>query len=343
MTIHDRTVTAEQVTSAAVIQWMARAKAIKAMSGDSLEKTLEDICAPSGIAERIKAAAETTTSQPGLAGGTTKVQSFISQAAQNSVLLRMIADRATYQVPLRTAVYLPDADMTAQVVGEGQPVPVQGVSLDRTRIDSFKIAGAIVVTEELARNISAQGQAFLNTQLRAAVAKASDIELFTRLTDSGTPAISVNGSAGDVLSGVRTALAATTTRATDRPYYAFSVGAAAWFSALEGLPENCDIYGGIFLNRPCVVTEALADMRMATINAQSVAGHVDRLDISASRDGTVEMLDSPTNDSMTPTATNQVSLFQTHSAAIKVVTHLACEPIREDGVAFVDIELLSGS
>ena len=339
MTIPERTVRAESVSSAAFVQWYTRAKAVAAMQGTSFLSILDEIGAPVGIAEKIKATAETTVSQPGLAGSSTEIAAFISQAAETSVLLRMIADRAVYQVPLRAAVYLPDADVTAAVVGEGQPFPVQGFSLNRTRIDSFKVAGGFVATDELIRDISPAGQAFLNSQLRAAVANAADTEMFSRMTNSGTLVETTTGAgAEDVLVSVGAALSAVIQRATDRPYFAVSPAAAAWLAALEGMPENCDVFGGRFLNRPCVITDALSGLRIAVVNGQAVAGHVDRVDITASGSATVDMADSPATG-----ATTQVSMFQTNSAAVKVVSHLAIEPIREDGLAFVDISLPSGA
>lgn len=266
------------------------------------------------------------------------MQAFVSQASESSVLLRMIADRATYQLPLRTAVYLPDGDMTARVVGPGEPVPIQGFDLNRSSVDSFKIAGAFAVTEDLVRNISPAGQAFLNGQLRAAVAKASDVELFSRLMDSGTLSLDGGADAASILAAVREALAAVITRATDRAYFTFSVQAANYLSALEGAPDDMNPWDGTFLGRPAIITEGLSGMIFAVVNAQSFVGAVDTIDIAASNAGTVELLDNPTNNSIEGTATTQVSLWQSNSIAVMVVAHLACEAIRTDGVANIEIQ-----
>ncbi|NVK20853.1 MAG: hypothetical protein HWE30_19415 [Methylocystaceae bacterium] len=193
------------------------------------------------------------------------------------------------------------------------------------------------------RNTSPAGQAFLNHQLRGAVAKASDVVLFARLTDSGTLSLGGGATWAEILAAVREALGAVITRATDRAYFAFSVQAANYLSALENAPDDTNPWDGTFLGRPAIITEGLAGMNFAVVNAQAVVGAVDALDISASNAGTVELVDNPTNDSITGTATTQVSLWQTNSIAVKVVTHLACEPIRETGVAFIEIEPGSGA
>lgn len=49
--------------------------------------------------------------------------------------------------------------------------------------------------------------------------------------------------------------------------------------------------------------------------------------VKAYREGDVQMDDAPTNDSVTPTATTLVSLWQTHSVAYAAVTYLSWAPV----------------
>lgn len=338
MTILSQIASEERVASAAYFGWFCRTKAVASWQGGNLANAAQELNAPPEIMHKIKAAAETTTTQQGLAGSSVEVSAFVSQAAETSVLLRMIADRASYPVPLRTAVYLPQADMTAAIVGEGRPIPIQNFTLDRFAVDSFKIGGALVVTDELLRNTSAAGQAFLNTQLRSAVALASDQTMFNRLTHSGTVDLDTDGTAAQLLPAIRGALDAVSLRATDQAYFAFSPAAANWIATTAGLPEGSNPFSGTFLARPAIITEALTGRRIAAVNARAVVGAVDQVEIAASNAGTIEFAATPLASAITPTPVQMVSLFQNNSTAIKIVLHLAVESIRADGVAFVNID-----
>ena len=58
-------------------------------------------------------------------------------------------------------------------------------------------------------------------------------------------------------------------------------------------------------------------MVVAVDSAQLFIADEGGLEVTISRRGTLEMSDTPTNDTVTPAATSMVSLWQTNSAALK--------------------------
>ena len=58
--------------------------------------------------------------------------------------------------------------------------------------------------------------------------------------------------------------------------------------------------------------------------------------IDASREASLEMLDNPTNNSATGTATSLVSMFQTNSVALKAERYINWAVRRPAGVQYIE-------
>lgn len=330
---------AEAVTNGALLPWLARAKAIASRNGDDIDFALRRLGAPAEIAARVKAAAETTATQEGMAGSSAAVTAFIAHAARSSILLRIVADSAARAVPLRTRVNAFADDLPATLVTEGKPIPISGFNSDIFILEPFKIAAAVALTAELWENTSRDGQRMVGTLLRSAVARAADAALFSRLNVSGaTPVIPIAGDKASMLSGLREGLDAVHVRSSGLVYYGFAPSAANWLATVDGLPADMNPMAGTFLGRPAIVTDALQGRRIAILDADSVVAAVDNVELNTASAGAIQLTDPPTNDSLTPTAGPMVSLFQTNTIAMKIVLALAVEGLRDASVAFVDIE-----
>ena len=215
MSIQSRIEVQEGLAAGALVPWLGRTKALAGRGGD-VEQAALDLGAPPELAAKIKAAigAESTTSQPGLAGSSTAVTAFISQASETSILLRILADRAPTIAPMRTRLIATAQDVTAAIAGEGQPIPMQRLPLaNPITLEPARIAAATVLTKELLRDVSTEGAQFVSSLLRGAIAQAADAFLFSRLTDSGTLHLSSDGSDADLLAQLRAALMAVGRRA----------------------------------------------------------------------------------------------------------------------------------
>lgn len=343
--ISQKIVGLEQIANGAIVPWLSRMKALGAAHPDVIEAASRELGAPAELAAKLKAAvgAEISEDVPGLSGSSAAVTAFISQMRTQSVLARIFAEKWASAVPLNHRLMSLGLDATAAVVGQGMPIPVQGLPWnDPVIVSAEKIAAALILTNELWRDASAAGQNFVNTQLRAAIAAASDRFLFAKLINGGTSEIGVETFGGRPLSdALRTALLATLnavhTRAAGRLVWAVSPQAANMLATEED--DKLNPFTGTIAAIPAVISGGLTGSRLGLIDAAAIGGNVERLEITSTDDATIEMADDPANDTMTPTgSTNMVSLFQTNSTAVKYVLRLGLEPVRDSAAAFITFE-----
>lgn len=337
--ILQRTVTAERVTAGACLPWIARAKAFGNSQGYTLEQSLAVLGAPDEVAQRIKAAigAATTSSASELAGSSTVLTAFLEQLAEQSILARLFADNAAQKLPLRSRLVGLDTDAVAGVVAEGEPIPASAMDFSGQVVEPFKIAALTILSDELWANTSSEGQGYVISALRKAVARAADVELFNRLTDSNTLETTADvDDAGAIVSGLRLLLDDVHLRAGSRLHWAVSPTAANVLATTSTRDDLNPFSGGI-LSLPATITSALQGRRVALVDGRAVGGLIEGARIEASSKGAIQMDDAPTNDPLTPTETNLVSLFQTGTTAVRVVLTLAAEPIRDNPMALLEL------
>lgn len=332
-----RITTAEQMTTGACLPWLVRAKAYGNRHGYPFEQSLAMLGAPEEVAARIKAAVAATTTDSDLAGSSAIVTAFVEQLAEQSILARLFSDGAAQRVPLRTRLVGLNSNLSAGVVAEGAPIPVGAMDFSGQSILPFKIAALTVLSDELWEGTSSAAQGYVITKLREAVARAADEELFNRLTDSSTLETTADvDDAGAIISGLRLLLDGVHTRAGSRLNWAVSP-AAANVLATSGTRDDINAFNGSILDLPATITTGLLGRRVALIDGRAVGGLIEGVRVEASNRGAVQMDDSPTNEPLSPTATNLVSLFQTGSTAVRICFELAAEPIRDNPMAVLEL------
>ena len=90
---------------------------------------------------------------------------------------------------------------------------------------------------------------------------------------------------------------------------------------------NVSVLGGTLLGLPIIVSASLpghvgspSTSQITLLDAARVWVAQDpQMELTISRHGTIEMLDNPTNSSLTPTATTMVSMFQANSVALRAI------------------------
>lgn len=329
----------EQVSNAALVPWLSRMKALGHGGAIDIEGVARGMGAPAELAAKIKAAVggETTDDAPGLSGHSAAVTAFINQMRDQSVFARIFSERWAMQVPFHTRLMSIGVEANASVIGDGLPIPLQGLNWDDPLIVTpSKIAAALVLTNELWGDVSAQGQSFVNTQLRAAVSAAADSFLFGKLTTAGVFDESVLTTAdfpdaGSLRGVMLGALNRVNTRAAGRLVWAASPAAANMLALMED--DTLNPFGGTIAKIPAVITGGFTGARLALVDAAAIGGNIERLEITSSEQATLEMADNPTGD-----GTSVVSLFQTDSSAVKYVLSLGLEPVRDDAAAFITFE-----
>lgn len=268
---------------------------------------------------------------------------------------------ALRNVPFRTPLIGQTGGGQAYWVGEGKPKPLTALDFSRTTLDELKVATISVVTEELLRKSSPSADTILRDALASAVAERIDIDFIDpdKAASAGVSPASITnsvsaihasgtGDADDIRKDVR-ALMATYIAANNPPtsgvWIMSSTTALATSMMQNALGQTefpgLSMNGGTFMGMPVIVSEYFAPVSaggfVALVNAKDIYfADEGGVQIDVSREASLQMLDNPTNDTVTPTATSMVSMWQTNSVAFRAERFLNWSKRRASAVALLD-------
>ena len=112
---------------------------------------------------------------------------FVASLANIGVFDRMLADGALIRVPLEPPLINISSRIQGHIVGEGQAKPISRITLSQGGLARAKASSIIVVSEELARDMSGAASALIARELRKGVAGATDQQFLTTITSGITP------------------------------------------------------------------------------------------------------------------------------------------------------------
>lgn len=245
------------------------------------------------------------------------------------------------RVPFRTPLIGQTGGGQAYWVGEGKPKPLTAFDFERRTLDELKVATIAVVTEELLRKSSPSADGILRDSLAAAVAERIDEDFIdpAKAASAGvSPASITNGvtqipSSGNTADDIRTdiqAVMAGFIAANNPPSSGVWIMSATTALALSlmvnplGQAEfpNITMGGGTFAGLPVIVSEYVPTDSggglVILVNASDIYfADEGGVMVDVSREASLQMLDNPTNDVITPTPTSMVSMWQTNSVAFR--------------------------
>lgn len=263
-------------------------------------------------------------------------------------------------IPFRTPLITQTGGGTAYWVGEGKPKPLTAFDFDRTTLDELKVAAISVVTEELLRKSSPSADMLLRDSLAQAVAARIDLTFIDPSISAsagvspasitnGVSAVTSSGNDADAIREDIRALWSTFIAANNPPttaVYIMSSNTALALSLLRnplGQKEfdGITMMGGTFEGIPVITSEYLSAVSaggyVVLANASDIYfGDEGGINVDMSREASLQMLDNPTNDTVTPTATSMVSMFQTNSVAFRAERILNWKKRRTSAVALLD-------
>ena len=263
-------------------------------------------------------------------------------------------------VPFRTPLIGQTGGGAAYWVGEGAAKPLTAFDFSRTTLDELKVATISVVTEELLRKSSPSADMILRDALAAALAERIDIDFIdpAKSASAGvSPASITNGvtavtSSGNDADGIREdirAMMATFIAANNAPTSGVWVMSATTALALSlmvnplGQPEfpGISMTGGTFQGMPVITSEYFGAVSaggyVALVNASDIYfGDEGGVMVDVSREASLQMLDNPTNNAISGTATSMVSMWQTNSVAFRAERILNWAKRRASAVALLD-------
>lgn len=255
---------------------------------------------------------------------------FVSYVTPFTILGRLEGLR---RAPFLTRFHRSTEQLAFGWVGAGGPKPVAQAAFDALTIQPSKAAGIIILTDELARLAAPGTDGFLRDELRNGLVAFLDEQLVDpdvavvadispgSITNGVTPLPASGNTAETALADLRALLTEYVSNGGKIERCAILLSSQnAIGLRLLGNPafENLTREGGELAGLPAVASDALGDQIVAVDVGGIFVADDGGIDISVSRQTSLEMLDNPTNTAATGTATTMVSLFQTNSIALKV-------------------------
>lgn len=225
--------------------------------------------------------------------------------------------------------------------GEGAPKPLTQFDFNAVELRWAKVANIAVLTEELMRFSNPSAELLVRNALADALRARLDIDFVdpgkaavanvspASITNGVTPIVS-SGTDADAIRTDMRALWAPFIAANNPPTTAVYIMSSTTALALSlmmnplGQPEfpGISMMGGTFAGVPVIVSEYLAGDSSGGMVILANAADIWLADdggftIDASREASLQMMDTPTNNSATATATAMVSMFQTNSVALR--------------------------
>lgn len=248
-------------------------------------------------------------------------------------------------------------------VGEGKPKPVTKFDFDDVELRWAKAASIAVITEELVRFSDPSAEMLVRDALAAAVIERLDTDFVdpakvavsnvspASITNTAS-AIPSTGTDADAVRCDVQALWVPFIAANNAPRSAVYIMNSTIALALSlmlnplGQPEfpGITINGGTFLGVPVIVSDYVPSGIVILANASDIWFADDgQVTVDVSREASLQMLDTggsgagaPTNDSVTPTATSLVSMFQTNSVAVRAERYINWQKRRASAVQYLE-------
>jgi HK97 family phage major capsid protein/HK97 family phage prohead protease len=249
---------------------------------------------------------------------------------------------------------------TGYWVAAGAPKPLTSFGYAPITLSPTKVAAIAVATEEQLRYSSPSLDMLIRDGLRDALVDRVDRDLLdpaeagtanaqpASLTNGLTPMTSSGTSADNIRTDIARLVRALRTANLRGPIAVVLpdslLTGMAWMVNSLGQPEfpGLNGEGGTFNGVRFIGSEYVANasgagnMVVAIAEREVFQSDDGGVSVDASREASLQMLDNPTNNSATATATTMVSMWQTNSVAFRGEWFINWQKRRDDAVAFID-------
>lgn len=261
---------------------------------------------------------------------------------------------ALRRVPFRVPLIGQTTGGAGYWVGEGAPKPLTAFEGERNTLEPLKVANIAVATMELLRDSSPSAEAWLRDQLAAALQARLDTDFIdpAKVSVSGvSPASILNGASAVASTGATADAVRLDVRAlfqkfidannppTSGVWIMSHTNALALSLLVNDLGQSefpgMTMMGGTFQGLPAIASQYIGDV-VALVNASDIYfADEGEIAVDFSREASLQMLDNPTNSSVSATATSVVSMFQTNSVAFRAERTLNWARRRATSVAYL--------
>ena len=224
-------------------------------------------------------------------------------------------------------------------VGEGKAKPLTSFNFSRTTLPPTKVANICALTDESIRFSNPKSDIIVRDSLAQALRERLDIDFIdpakaavagvspASITNGAATVVSSGDDADDIRLDIRSLYAkfAAANNPVSSGVWIMSSNNAVALAMMTnplGQPEfgSMTMSGGSLNGMPVIasdyITKAMNIVVLVNASDIFVADDGD-IAIDASREASLEMSDAPTGDSITPTGTSLVSMFQTNTVAIR--------------------------
>ena len=229
-------------------------------------------------------------------------------------------------------------------VGEGKAKPLTKFDTETKKLEPLKVANIAVITNEMLLRASIAADTWIRDELVRALIARMDTDFVNpaktavagvspaSITNGVTPIVSSGNDAAAIRADVSSVLDAYADANNDLTAGVWIFGAKiAQRLSMMQTPlgqgkefPGLTMRGGEFEGFPAIVSNYVPAETVVFLNANDVYfGDEGGFDVKMSGEASLEMLDDPVGDSVTPTgAASMVSMFQTNSTAFLAERHL---------------------
>ena len=268
---------------------------------------------------------------------------------------RTVFDQLAFrEVPANVTIKGQDGAATGYWTGENQPIKVSKADFSTVNLTPLKVAALAVVSNELLRDSTPAAEQLVRDALVEACAQRIDSTVFSDdnsiagapdgLLHGVSPIAATGLDADSVYDGIRSLYAAfISAKNASGLVYVMNPARAKAISLLRnalGQKEFPDLgaTGGMLDGDTVVTGDNINEAHVILMKPSDIwkigGGGIE---VSFSRDATIEQADDPTGETKEGTAMskNLTSMFQTESTAIKVVRSINFAKRRASAVAYV--------
>ena len=257
---------------------------------------------------------------------------------------------ALRQVPFNIRIPAQTSGGSANWVGQGKAKPLTKFDFESITFSFAKVAAIAVLTDELIRFSNPAADALVRNALAEAVIARLDTDFINPAkaeVPNVSPASITNGitaipSTGDPDADAEASFAqfvAANLQPTGGVWIMSSTNSLALSMKRNALGQKMypemTLLGGTFYGLPAIVSQ-YAGTNLTLLNAPDIYLADDGgVAVDMSREASLEMESEPTGDSVTPTGTELVSMFQTNSVAIRAERWINWKRRRTAAVAVI--------
>lgn len=257
---------------------------------------------------------------------------------------------ALRQVPFNIRIPAQTSGGSASWVGQGKAKPLTRFDFESITFGFSKVAAIAVLTDELIRFSNPAADALVRNSLAEAViarldadfvnpAKAEVANVSPASITNGAQQIPSSGSPDTDSTNAFQVFIDAGLQPTGGVWLMSSTTALALSKRKNALGQkeypDMTMFGGTFEGLPAIVSQYVGNL-LVLVNAPDIYLADDGgVAVDMSREASLEMESEPTGDSVTPTPTEMVSMFQTNSVAIRAERWINWKRRRTAAVAVI--------